>query len=101
MDSKNIFIACSVMLRKAEWEKPKNQNEWSFVGDGDGFQVDNVQCNIETFFDEENLYLVTDRHKSKEIKKMNAAKEVKTLLLNNKGVSTLFGKKYRWGQVFP
>ena len=47
------------MLRKAEWEKPKNQNEWSFVGDGDGFQVDNVQCNIETFFDEENLYLGT------------------------------------------
>jgi hypothetical protein len=80
MDSKNIFIACSAMLRKAEWEKPKNNNEWSFVGDGARFLLEIVQENINNYFTEDELYLVTDRHKSKEIKKENAANEVRDLL---------------------
>lgn len=41
MDSKNIYIACSVMLQKAEWDKANNKNEWSFVGDGSEFQLKN------------------------------------------------------------
>ena len=69
MDSKNIYIACSVMLRKAEWEKINGESEWSYVGDGDEFKAEEVQNNINRFFSEDVLYLVTDRHTSKEIKK--------------------------------
>ncbi len=86
------------MLRKAEWEKAKNENEWSFVGDGAEFQLDMVQENVNDFFSEETLYLVTDRHKSKEIKKENAASEVLASLTNQD--VTLCNKEFKRFIVF-
>ena len=86
------------MLRKAEWEKTSNKNEWSFVGDGDKFQIDLVQRNINNFFPEDVVYLVTDRHKSKEIKKENAASETKFLLMNQD--VTLCNKEFNRFIVF-
>jgi len=98
MDSKNIFIACSVMLQKAEWEKIKGENEWSFVGDSANFKIDLVQTNIENYFPDETLYLITDRHESKEIKKENAASEVQSSL-TNKDV-TLSNREFKRFIVF-
>lgn len=86
------------MLRKAVWEKAKNENEWSFVGDGAEFQLDMVQVNINNFFSEEALYLVTDRHESKEIKKKNAASEVQAVLKNQD--VTLCNKEFKRFIVF-
>lgn len=86
------------MLRKAEWENTNNENEWSYVGDGAEFQIDMAQGNINNFFSEESVYLVTDRHKSKEIKKENAASEVKSALINQD--VTLCNKKFKRFIVF-
>lgn len=57
-----------------------------------------VQENINNFFSEKALYLVTDRHESKEIKKENAANEVQSLL-TNKDV-TLCNKEFKRFIVF-
>ena len=98
MDPKNIFIACSAMLRKAEWEKAKNDNEWSFVGDKRDFHSSLVQQNVDGFFQEESIYLVTDRHKSKEITKESAAREVGAAL--DKQDVTLCSKDFKKFIVF-
>jgi hypothetical protein len=98
MDSKNIFIACSVMLRKAEWEKIKGENEWSYVGDGAEFKAEDVQNNINEFFSEDELYLVTDRHRSKEIKKELASSMVKPSL--EQQYVTLCNKEFKRFIVF-
>ena len=86
------------MLQKAEWEKGNNGNEWSFIGDGEGFQLEIAQRSINNYFTEEELYLVTDRNKSKEIKKENAASEVKSLLKDQD--VTLCNKEFKRFIVF-
>jgi len=86
------------MLQKAEWEKAKNDNVWSFVGNGDEFKLDLVQKNINNFFSENTIYFVMGRHKSKEIKKEAAAKEVESLLTNQD--ITLCNKEFKRFIVF-
>ena len=83
MDSKNIFIGCNVMMRKAEWEKLKDNNEWQFVGEGKDFLLEKVQKRVDEFFSGERVFFVLDRHKSKEIDKEMAAQEVKNNLHQN------------------
>ena len=98
MDSKNIYIACSAMLRKAVWKKVEDYNEWSFVGDNEEFRSDMVRNNVNGFFDEECIYFVTDRNNSKEISKDIAAIEVRAAL--NKQDVTLCSKDFRRFMVF-
>jgi len=86
------------MLRKAEWEKANNDNEWSFVGDKKDFHFSLVQQNVDAFFQEESIYFVTDRHKSKEISKESAAREVHAAH-NNQDI-TLCSKYFKRFIVF-
>lgn len=81
MDSKNIFIACSAMLEKADWAKVSNDSEWYYAGEGKGLKADFFQTKINDFFSENSLYLVTDRHSSKEISKTNAVQEIQNAIV--------------------
>ena len=63
MDSKNIYIACSVMLRKVEWEKVNCNNEWKYVGEGLEFKSKEVQDYINSYFSEDKLYFIVGRQK--------------------------------------
>lgn len=83
MDSKNIYIGCMAMMRKAEWEKLKDKNEWYFVGVGKDFLSAEVQRRVNALFSGEQIFFVTDRHNSKEIAKETAAEEVKSSLRDN------------------
>lgn len=81
MDAKNIYIATSHMKSKIDWKKSSG-NEWSFVGEGSDFKVEEVQEFIDSYFTEHELYLVIDRHNSYELPKCNAASEVREKLSN-------------------
>lgn len=81
MDSKNIFISCSAMLQKADWEKVSDDSEWYYIGEGEKLNSELVQSKINHFFSENSLYLVTDRHRSKEISKTEAYKEIQQAIM--------------------
>ncbi len=98
MDSKNIYIACNAMMRKAEWEQLKDDNEWQFVGKGQDFLLAEVQKRVNEFFSGEQLFFVLDRHGSKEIAKETAAEEVKNSL--KKKTITLCEKDFRKFMTF-
>lgn len=57
MDSKNIYIGCNVMMRKAEWEKLKDNNEWQFIGEGKDFLLEVVQVRVNEFFSGQRVFL--------------------------------------------
>lgn len=82
MDAKNIYIATSHMKSKIDWEKSSG-NEWSFVGEGKDFKADEVQEFIDSYFTENELYLVIDRHNSYELPKFGVASEVRDKLTNH------------------
>ena len=82
MDAKNIYIAANHMKSKIHWDKLSG-NEWSFVGEGCDFKAQEVQKFIDSYFTENELYLVIDRHNSYELPKSYAAAEVQKKLLNN------------------
>lgn len=98
MDSKNIYIGCNAMMRKAKWEKLKDDNEWQFVGEGKDFLLAEVQNRINEFFSGEDVFFVLDRHTSKEIAKETAAQEVKSHLQRN--TITLCEKDFRKFMMF-
>lgn len=97
MDAKNIYIACSHMRAKVNWEKHLG-NEWSFIGDGAGFKEAEVQAKISEFFPDDEIYLVIDRHRAFPISTATAASKVKESL-NNQDV-TLCNKAFRKMIVF-
>lgn len=79
MDSKNIHIACYHMKGKILWDRSSG-NEWSFVGEGQDFKEHEVNNSISSFFNENDIYLVVDRHNSFLIRRDEAAKAVRSLL---------------------
>ena len=79
MDSKNICIATSHMKSKIDWEMTSG-NEWSFVGDGSDFKENKVNDFICSFFKENELYLVIDRHNAFSVSKNEAGTKIKELL---------------------
>ncbi len=81
MDSKNIYIATSHMKSKIDWEMTSG-NEWSFVGDGSNFKENEVNDFISSFFTENELYLVIDRHDAFSVSKNEASSKIKELLKN-------------------
>ncbi|MEP1151197.1 MAG: hypothetical protein ABJH08_05660 [Balneola sp.] len=81
MDSKNIFIACSAMLQKVQWDKASEDSEWYYIGEGENLNSELAQSKINGFFIETSLYLVTDRHSSKKIHKENAVEEIQNALI--------------------
>lgn len=81
MDAKNIYIATGLMKSKIDWER-SSDDEWSFVGEGSDFKEREVQEFINSYFTEDELYLVIDRHNSYMLPKDKAAAEVKDKLSN-------------------
>ena len=75
MDSKNIFIAASHMKSKMDWAKHKN-NEWSYVGDNENYQTEQVQNFINQYFDERELYIAITRQNSYSVSKDQASIEI-------------------------
>lgn len=98
MDSKNIYIGCTAMMRKAEWEKLGDGNEWQCVGEGSDFLLQEVQKRVNEFFSGDSIFFVLDRHKSKEIAKEIAAAEVKDHLQHN--AITLCEKDFKKFMMF-
>ena len=76
MDSKNIFISASHMLRKCQWKEVVDKNEWRSVGGGVDFRIEDVQAEIDNFFSGNPLFIVTDRHGSRAIKAESAAQVI-------------------------
>lgn len=80
MDSRTIYMACSAMIRKVEWQQGQGQGEWRLVGEGDGSLKRAAQDLIDWFFLDDYLYLVVDRHTSGTIARKFGAWEVQTTL---------------------
>jgi len=68
------------MLDKVDWEPQSKESEWYYFGEGKNFKLNLIQSNIDQFFSEQTIYLVTDRHKSKEISIQTATQEIKKAL---------------------
>ncbi|MCX2833111.1 hypothetical protein [Microbulbifer thermotolerans] len=81
MDAKNIYIATSHMKSKIDRDKSSG-SEWSFVGEGSDFKELEVQEFMDSYFKEDELYLVIDRHNSFAIPKSKSGAEVKAKLAN-------------------
>ena len=81
MDAKNIYIATSRMKSKINWEKSSG-NEWSFVGEGSDFKSSEVTDFIASYFSEDQLYLVIDRHHAYELAKTEASSKIQESLKN-------------------
>jgi len=43
VDSKNIFIACSFMLDKVDWEPQSKESEWYYFGEGKKLKLNLIQ----------------------------------------------------------
>lgn len=61
--------------------KVSDYSEWYCIGEGEEFDSELAQSKINDFFSQALLYLVTDRHQSKEISKTNAPKEIQNALI--------------------
>lgn len=82
------------MLQKVEWEKVSDHSEWYYIGEGVEFNSEFVQSRINDFFSEALLYLVTDRHQSKEISKVNSIEEIRSALIEFQE-PTICNKKFK------
>jgi hypothetical protein len=79
MDSKNIFIACNHLHQTAQWEKPV-EKEWRYCGKEDSFESDMVKGVVDTFFEDDEIYISVDRHDGKSIPKDNVIDEIERLI---------------------
>ena len=107
MDSKNIYIAAQHTTRIVSWQGAGDDG-WTYVGDGRNFDMEKAQAAIDSFFDEEIVYLSVDRHNGFEVQTSKAGWELqkyiekgawlvnasfkKVIVFSNVGV-------YRCGQV--
>jgi hypothetical protein len=80
MDSKNIFISYQHYFKAIEWER-HGESEWIYVGTGEEFNDEKAGELIRTFFEESELYLITDRHNSCHIEKGLATAKIKKFMV--------------------
>jgi hypothetical protein len=77
MDSKNIFILSQTYSNKINWEKVNPDSEWTFIG-GDKMKAKDL---LDSFFNNElSLYLIIDRHNSKQDNKPYIFEKIKEYL---------------------
>ena len=93
MDSKNIYISYQHYFKAITWEK-HGDSEWIYVGAEEDFNEEKVGELIRTFFEESELYLITDRHNSCHIEKSLATAKIRNFMvpapaLANKGFSKI------------
>jgi hypothetical protein len=98
MDAKNIFIAAQATLRRVEWRRPTPDSEWSYIADGEDMDPAVVQRRIDAFFSAGHLYLVTDRHRSKQVARIVASAEITNALSSTD--ATLCDTEFRDFMVF-
>ena len=92
IDAKNIYIACSHMCAKMNWEKNLG-NEWSYIGDGASFKEAEAQAKISEFFLDDEIFMVIDRHRAFPVLTATAASKVKESLKDQD--ITLCDKEFR------
>jgi hypothetical protein len=83
LDSKNIYIAASANARKVSWRHEQADTEWQYVGTSEEIDEKILQARIEGLFVENSLFLVIDRHRSRNIERGSAAEEVIRELRNS------------------
>jgi len=85
MDAKNIYIAYQHYSSGIKWEM-NGESEWIYLGTAEEFKEERVVELINSFFEEDELYLITDRNTSTLIKKKEATEKVKKLLTDHNPV---------------
>jgi hypothetical protein len=80
VDSKNIFISSQTFLKNIQWQKTDPESEWIYIGN-DAQEIKLLFDNI--FSKEQLLYLVTDRHQSRQGNKMSILEQAKAYILAN------------------
>ena len=98
MDAKNIFIASQAMQRKVEWERQSKDSEWAFIGEPSELTLDLIQSRIDHHFSDDTVFVVTDRHNSKAVSRVDASAAVRGLL--EVGDATLCDPKFSRFMVF-
>lgn len=81
------------MLRKCKWERQESGHEWRLVGDGKDFFTAEVQKEIDEYFSTNHLFVITDRHHSREVAAQFAAENVAGLV--SRGAVVLCEKDFR------
>ncbi|MEM7020054.1 MAG: hypothetical protein AAF512_22280 [Pseudomonadota bacterium] len=82
------------MKSKISWDT-SSSNEWAFVGEGSDFKDNKVSLLIDSYFSENELYLVVDRHNAYEILKGEATSKIKSnlhdkdIILSNKAFTRM------------
>ncbi|OMP74988.1 MULTISPECIES: hypothetical protein [unclassified Chitinophaga] len=80
MDAKNIFIACNHNLNKINWEIVDGGSEWRYIGVGVDYQVEKVRQLLRTYFNNPELYLVTNRSNAYTISLDKVAETIEQVL---------------------
>lgn len=80
MDAQNIFIASQALLRRVEWERPSKDSEWAFIGEPSELTLELIQNRINRHFSDDTVYVVTDRHSSKAVSRVNASAAIRGAL---------------------
>lgn len=80
MDSKNTYISYQHYLKAIKWEM-HGDSEWIYIGAEEEFNEERVGELIRTFFEETELYLITDRHNSSHIEKNLATAKIKKFIV--------------------
>ncbi|WP_141733930.1 hypothetical protein [Oligoflexus tunisiensis] len=89
MDSKNIFIVCGRKLRQVVWiNKEGEESEYRYIGVGSLFETRTADEIIKANFKDGTIFLVVDRHESREISTLDAVNEVQRLTENHEIVLT-------------
>ena len=77
MDSKNIYISSQTYLRKVVWLSNDLNSEWTYIGNN----ILQLKLLVENLFDvEQTLYLVTNRHNSKQADKLKILENAKEFI---------------------
>lgn len=66
MDSKNIYIAAQSTSSHAVWQGSENDG-WRYIGDAKDFDSVKAQLVIDSFFEEDRIFLSVTRHHGFEV----------------------------------
>jgi hypothetical protein len=80
MDARHIFIASEALLRKVEWERPSKDSEWTFMGEPSEVTLELIQNRIDRYFSGDTVYVVTDRHNSTTVSRVDASAAIRRVL---------------------
>ena len=95
MDSKNIYIVACSKLDTVQWEKEDGaESEYRYIGTGNEFRKELARKVLSSHFENDDLYIVTDRHQSKTISKVEAVEALKESTLSSGAIIVDFDFRY-------